>query len=440
MDLILVSGTDGAVVSIDSCVFHKNITETHSGAAILARLQSTNMTFVLSNSTFTENENVLFGTATIAGGQGGGGTATIKNCSFRKNYSNENAALDFGSDTDAGYFNYEIFDCEFIENEATDFGGALDVWMESPGKFNIDNCLFWGNYAGNQAGAIATYMNSPDVSAVVSNCILENNQSPSGAAVATFPFQFSEENNDSITFVNCLFTGNGKEDDEGTIVTNDAGHVLLQNCTLAGNFAGGIRLNGEAKMSLQNTILYNSENNTESAVLSGNSTFTSFGGNLIRDTSLAGLNMTDQHEKNPAFVGSGESCDAFQLSSISPAINKGVAQELSSEHDLCGNERVQDDGIDIGAIESPHPTSLKEVLAGKLILSPNPSTDFLNIQFPNYFKDSSVVSLFNIEGQLVKEYKLTANQKINIQDLRPGLYTLKTVNSFIAYTGKFIKH
>ena len=59
---------------------------------------------------------------------------------------------------------------------------------------------------------------------------------------------------------------------------------------------------------------------------------------------------------------------------------------------------------------------------------PNPCTDFININI----ETDDLIQIFNITGQNIKN---TYNKRINVSDLKTGIYILKSGN----FTSKFIK-
>lgn len=74
-----------------------------------------------------------------------------------------------------------------------------------------------------------------------------------------------------------------------------------------------------------------------------------------------------------------------------------------------------------------------------VVVYPNPAKDAISIQFP-YYTNSSVVEIFNAQGQLVKSINAEidnnlTSQSISINDLSTGLYFIKAGKM----SGKFIK-
>lgn len=425
---------NGIDLTIDSCHFSQNSTEVYNGAGLWVALGAGDVNFVLSNSMFEGNSTGLYGTAVFYGDNGtlgGTGTATVENCVFENNVAQHVAGLDIGGSQVAGFFEYNVINCRFTGNKAIGDGGALDLWAEAPAKFNVEKCHFEGNSASSSAGAIWVLLNGSDAIANVSNCILENNSSPFGAAVATYPFPVPP-NNDSITFVNCLFTGNGDLGDTATIATKESGNIIFLNCTVADNPAGGLALGSAAAISSQNTILYN-PGAVEFQNLTGDSTFNSHGGNLIGDNSMNGLlAASDLENENPFFVGSGN----YHLGSNSPAINKGVLFPNPPAFDLDGNPRIQEGNIDIGAFESPFPSASREILMDdhSLALYPNPATDFLTLSLESPWGSEFKLHIVNALGQEVYQADLkttgsAAIWKMDVRQLESGIYRLTVSDS-----------
>jgi hypothetical protein len=74
----------------------------------------------------------------------------------------------------------------------------------------------------------------------------------------------------------------------------------------------------------------------------------------------------------------------------------------------------------------------------KVILTPNPATDFIIIP---YIESGSVITIYTLDGKPVKNVKANTNgnQQINISDLQKGLYILKVQNKNNTQSFKFVK-
>lgn len=75
---------------------------------------------------------------------------------------------------------------------------------------------------------------------------------------------------------------------------------------------------------------------------------------------------------------------------------------------------------------------VNEVDNQQFAIYPNPATDVLRI---NNLSDNQHVTIYSIDGKMVKKFTMSAEAEINISDLQPGLYIIGVGNEF----SKFIK-
>lgn len=75
---------------------------------------------------------------------------------------------------------------------------------------------------------------------------------------------------------------------------------------------------------------------------------------------------------------------------------------------------------------------VNEVDNQQFAIYPNPATDVLRI---NNLSDNQHVTIYSIDGKMVKKFTMSAESEINISDLQPGLYIIGVGNEF----SKFIK-
>ena len=68
---------------------------------------------------------------------------------------------------------------------------------------------------------------------------------------------------------------------------------------------------------------------------------------------------------------------------------------------------------------------------------PNPSSDFLTIQFKNSEKEE--IQIYNSIGELVKKAIISNNHTIDVSELSSGIYFIHLINSNQLLTHKFIK-
>lgn len=77
--------------------------------------------------------------------------------------------------------------------------------------------------------------------------------------------------------------------------------------------------------------------------------------------------------------------------------------------------------------EGDPPTSTEDLQEEKVIISPNPAHDQVNIQLKEFATEIENIALFNLKGQLVLEEANTSSSTItlNIEDIPNGIYYLK---------------
>ncbi len=426
--------SNNASFKVDSCYFSGNTSSGSSAALII--MDGKNTTFELTNSVFEDNNTTTwFATAAVYSGSNSTGSVLMDNCIFQDNNSVYSAGLDIGG---SGDFSYTVTNCDFLHNHAANVNAGLDLWGNTGSNaiFTVENCLLDGNTAGTRAAGLWVIPASDDFQGTIKNCRIVNNQSPKGAAIDVFREAVSgypSLNNASITFENCLIANNSS--DNGVIALDTLRHFNLLNCTIADNLGGGI-LNGNlGGITLQNTILHN-PNYIEFQAANETATFTSHGGNLVLDNSLAGLLIpTDKQGLDPLFVGSGD----YHLQANSPCVDAGKDDGVTAAFDLDGAPRIQSWRVDMGAYESPFVSSAREVIAGELALSPNPAADFLNLHLPEPTTNPLQVSLFDAQGRLLQNQVLASGQRVNVQRLAAGFYTVKVADGDRVFVGKFVK-
>lgn len=75
-----------------------------------------------------------------------------------------------------------------------------------------------------------------------------------------------------------------------------------------------------------------------------------------------------------------------------------------------------------------------------LKITPNPVTDFLNLQLPETAANAPAeVQVFDAQGRLVLSRALTPGQALHVRSLPSGVYTLRVVAGERAYVGRFVK-
>lgn len=291
----------------------------------------------------------------------GGGAANLKsnstlsNCVITHNHANGYGGALYGSGYHYGS-NDTIFliNCTISYNSAGQHGGG--VYLSQ--NISIQNCVITHNTAGNGNGGlrlsegIITHSTithntagttcggiSSDRSKVY-NCLIANNTSGSSASgiLADRSDVFG------CTIVNNASSGTGANLGAGLVGTTSTSASYLPNvvnCIIWGN-----RNNGEIANVLNNTACHHS----------------AVEGGVVGENNIALLSEnTGSNPFYPNFVQPSDSVGAFdspynadwRLTNVSPCVNRGD-NTVADSTDLAGNDRVQQDVIDMGCYESEY--------------------------------------------------------------------------------------
>jgi hypothetical protein len=204
--------------------------------------------------------------------------------------------------------------------------------------------------------------------------------------------------------------------------------TTLVNSTLVNNDVG-LGLDPFGTYTLQNSVFDNGKNFDDQ----GNAHLVSNGGNLSSDNSMSTF-----------LTGSGEFIDynntdpmldpEFVPMSGSPCIDAGNPNGITSDYDLAGNDRIQGNGIDIGAYETGFSTATVEPLSNaKIHVYPNPfwqSTtlkvkDLNSIERLELFDSKGIVVEVIYDGNAGRE--AAADFIIHGHDKLPGFYLIRIV-------------
>jgi photosystem II stability/assembly factor-like uncharacterized protein len=430
----ILTGSSNNTTEIMGCAFSEN-TSGGNTAALEIENQGSNSSLEVNDCTFEQNVGAGQGTTTIYSNNGGSAVVELTNCLFDENSTTYGGAMQLGNTNTVGSsFEILLSNNIFTNNEAMEDGAIEFIsGIQTHFKAELDNCHFEGNKSFSSGGTFGILAHDEDFEINVRNCKIINNESSSGGAVNGYMFwggvPFLEDA--TVSFENTLFSGNSGD---AVFSHNGIGALSLLNCTVADNPTKGVQLSNSATLTIQNTAFANPGHSEYTG--SGNSTVISNGGNLVLDNSLnAVLTAQDKPETAPGFMAG-----TYEPSVTSPLVNAGVNAGVTATTDLAGNERIQQGTVDIGAYESPFfPTATQQVFAGELELSPNPASDFLNIQILETVSDQLEAGLFDAQGKLVSSFAYADGQAINLQGLVPGVYMVKVVDREMVYVGKFMK-
>ncbi|MGM9510379.1 right-handed parallel beta-helix repeat-containing protein [Larkinella sp. GY13] len=213
----------------------------------------------------------------------------------------------------------------------------------------LDGFVITGGNApvGNPAGGgILNDGGSP----TIRNCRFIGNRAVIGAAIANY--------NGSPTLINCTFIDNVSSNGGGAILNyaSDSQYAFptITNCTFYNNSASHGRVlytygaAGRSNPTLTNCILWNNGGATSIGSEAGNTVTIRY--SALEDGTTyytdAGNNITNH---DPLFVDPAG--NDLRLSPCSPLLNTGLASANTTEKDLAGQNRIQQNAIDLGAFE-----------------------------------------------------------------------------------------
>ncbi len=314
------------------------------------------------------------------------GNSIFKTCVFE--YSSAQGVAEAKS---GGVFAVKNFDSLFIcnstfkhnralleDNLIYTCGGAIALQNSSPLIFN---CIFYDNKALDYGGAILAYSNS---NPIISNCLFYENYGRKGGAIAFH--------------------------------TNSSG--ILMNNTIADNIAGagaGLHFSIQSSPEIINTILWgNKANYGDQVYLSGTSNVPGFYFCDIEkgEEGFAGGTFSGDYkfsiEDDPEFEEVASY--PYMISGSSPCINTGTPwwvqwyyDEYIPETCLCGASRILNGRIEMGVYELLT-VGMDETVANANLdfqISPNPSSDYIKLEFNLREKSYVSIALFDAAGNQV---------------------------------------
>lgn len=146
--------------------------------------------------------------------------ALVKNCLFKDNSGVDGAGICVEVYKKEMTSNAQIINCEFINNYASNNGGAIS---SVGGRVNVQNCLFDKNQALDRGGAIFSKLGSFNIK----NSKLSNNNAIYGGST------YINSNDSSI--INCTFLDNNAINKGGSVYLKE--YSFLNNCIYQKNSA-----------------------------------------------------------------------------------------------------------------------------------------------------------------------------------------------------------
>jgi len=311
------------------------------------------------------------------------------------------------------------------------------------------NKVTLSDYGG---GAIALWNSDP----FISKCVFHNNSSDVGGAMLAY-FQ-----SDPI-ISNCLFYEN-EANSGGAICFWDVANGVLINSTIADNTAtwgGGLYFAGDSDPQIINTILWGNIAQSASNQVRLSSVDSKPGFYYCNieggQDEFTGANFTGEYifnlQDDPHFITMDEF--SYVIHPDSPCLNNGTPDtsvwyypQYLPETCICGNPRISDNHIDIGAYEQllfngiQIPVPETQTIA----IQPNPVAHNAKILYELPANEVVIIELFNVLGQKLDELfngLMPAGKHIidyNATNLLKGPYILKMTAGKEVQTIKFIRY
>ena len=240
----------GRNLLIQNCNFINNFA-THAAGALGSygnNSRIVNCNFISNKVYNSAGDSNVFGGAVQIGRDGFNIASEILNCKFIGN-SADAASTVYKSHGGAGCVREGISykGCTFINNSA-DEGGALTFHASA----NIYDCIFINNTATNMGGAISTGWVDMNMNVLFSDCEFEKNNAPFGGAI--------QMNGENINLLNSNFTDNYASQSGGAIhirasSTNLDSNIFRNN--IANVNGGAIYIQGEESIIENNEFIAN---------------------------------------------------------------------------------------------------------------------------------------------------------------------------------------
>ena len=199
-------------------------------------------------------------------------------------------------------------------------------------------------------------------------------------------------------------------------------NTVYKNGTTNDSAAGGIGINNVDDVIIRNNISYAEPDHWALGTLALPNTNVSIYNNLLYNENgsedIYNNLSTGWTDANPLFTDANN--EDYTLTAASPAIDAGSTLTIQID-DFQGN--LRDDGTpDIGAYEYFNPLSNDNFERINLRVYPNPVNENLYIKSENQNIDTIIIN--DISGKQVLSCSIIEDNKLDVSNLKPGLYLL----------------
>ncbi|WP_418514199.1 T9SS type A sorting domain-containing protein [Corallibacter sp.] len=416
-DLTLINTTNATVITgdINEDDVDGDFTSNKSdNADRLIVVDATNITidgFVLENiydtssNALTEDNGVIY--SKYYGASTWIENLSIKNCSFKNNYSNDFLIKGIGLKD-----NFKLYNVSFTNNVSV----GQSIILLHQGRFNdiyadFSNVLFADNetkFSVINAYRIpdGSFTNYRDLDLIITNSSFINN---------------NVVNSNNTSYGQSIIFGSD----------NTRGYLEINNSIFFGNTLNGTYADRDVHYGTQGNLYELVINNSITQITNNggaaNNGHTTFNNVQDLDPNAVSLNLSGDYKPT---AGSSYILDNGD--------NAYYDVALFGDLDLAGNTRFFNTTIDLGAYEYDSTLGVDKVSlnTNSVTLYPNPVSDRLFIKSTETIK---TVTIYNVNGQLIKQVN-TLGKSIDVASLPSGLYFVKinTVNG--ETTKKIIKN
>lgn len=341
-------------LNISKCYFYNNYSF-YSGGSIFLNYSDA----IIEDCVFKNNYS---GNTTEVYGYGGGVCALNSSPVLRKNVFLNNISTGVGGA--ASFDNSDpIFEFNILKGNKSGLGGGLGMLRSSPTS-TINNNLIINNIAVFFGGGVCCIRSNP----VISNLTIANNISMYG----------------------------------GGLYCNDSAVPVIYNTIIWGNTALGYSVTVFDIYSAPDFYYCNIEGDTSD--FSGSGALEGYHGRYENNINI-----------NPNFAT--ESAFPFSLSPGSPCINSGTPDASSlalPDYDLSGNDRINNNRIDMGAYEYQSAVIIPEgEVEDRILAYPNPFTSEIRI----CVSTPGQVIITGINGSIIRVLEATINKKADCYEV-----------------------
>ena len=329
------------------------LTSETDGAGVYLRQYGTVRNSIIRNDTIMTSSNIhgggvymdngtldnceIYGNFIYCNGSLGGGVyanyGTITNCDIHDNKTQGHTYYSNGGGVYAYHAN--LSGCFIHGNEASGWGGGLYIYGSSENNRSLlDDCRIEGNTANYAGGVDAHYTR-------ITNCIIANNTA-TGHTGGVYTDHYCYIINCAI--VNNMVNGSGGSS-AGLYVNGTFGSTVLVNSVVWGNRKDG-------------TVSNINDGRLAATYCAVESAFPGTG-NIQLSSLNTGSDMSPMFTAPTEGVGADFTGGDWTLQEGSILINLGDNSVANlPDHDFLGNDRIQQDRVDIGPYETPYTSSI----------------------------------------------------------------------------------